>query len=893
MADKPFVVVDGSSYLFRAYHAIRDLSSSKGEPTNAIFGVLNMLFSLLDKYEPKHVAVVFDAPGKTFRDDLFADYKANRPPMPDDLRPQIEPLVQAVKAIGLPMLRIKGVEADDVIGTLATRATDIGLATIISTSDKDMAQLVNEHVTLVNTMTNTTMDRAGVHEKFGVWPEQIIDFLALVGDSSDNIPGVPGVGPKTAAKWLAKHGDLDTIKSHANEIPGKVGESLRNTLEQLPLYKELTTIVCDLDLPRTPADLVYGDPDAEKLQELYDRLELRSLLRRLGPVEERKTEQAAADYETVLTDDALETWITRIESAEIVAVDTETTSLDYMQAEVVGISLSVEAGAAAYIPVAHRYPGAPDQLDRDKVLERLKPWLEGTSPKIGHHLKYDAHVLRNHGITLAGIAFDTMLESFILDSTATRHDMDSVAIKYLGVKTTKYEEVAGKGAKQLCFDEVDIDVASAYAAEDADITLQLHQTLWPKLEEIPSLSQLYLEIELPLVAALQKMEYLGVLVDAGMLKQQSQELAVTMAATEATVHELAGGPFNLASPKQLQEILYDRLGLPVLGKTPKGQPSTAEGVLQELAEEYELPKAILEYRALAKLKSTYTDKLPAEINPRTGRIHTSYHQAVAATGRLSSSDPNLQNIPIRTPEGRRIRQAFVAPAGYKLLAADYSQIELRIMAHLSADAGLLEAFAADIDIHRATAAEVFGVDPADVSDDERRSAKAINFGLIYGMSAFGLGRQLGIGRNQAQEYVDLYFSRYPGVKNYMDRTRERAREDGFVATVYGRRLYLPEIDSRNHQRRQYAERSAINAPMQGTAADIIKRAMLDVDAWLTSSGTDARVIMQVHDELVLEVAAADAQDIGVEVAQLMEDAASLSVRLKVDFGIGNNWDEAH
>ncbi len=893
MTDKPFVVVDGSSYLFRAYHAIRDLSSSKGEPTNAIFGVLNMLFSLLDKYEPKHVAVVFDAPGKTFRDDLFADYKANRPPMPDDLRPQIEPLVQAVKAIGLPMLRIKGVEADDVIGTLATRATDIGLATIISTSDKDMAQLVNEHVTLVNTMTNTTMDRAGVHEKFGVWPEQIIDFLALVGDSSDNIPGVPGVGPKTAAKWLAEHGDLDTIKSHANEIPGKVGESLRNTLEQLPLYKELTTIVCDLDLPRTPADLVYGDPDAEKLQELYDRLELRSLLRRLGPVEERETEQAAADYETVLTDDALEAWITRIESAEIVAVDTETTSLDYMQAEVVGISLSVEAGAAAYIPVAHRYPGAPDQLDRDKVLERLKPWLEGTSPKIGHHLKYDAHVLRNHGITLAGIAFDTMLESFILDSTATRHDMDSVAIKYLGVKTTKYEEVAGKGAKQLCFDEVDIDVASAYAAEDADITLQLHQTLWPKLEEIPSLSQLYLEIELPLVAVLQKMEYLGVLVDAGMLKQQSQELAVTMAATEATVHELAGGPFNLASPKQLQEILYDRLGLPVLGKTPKGQPSTAEGVLQELAEEYELPKAILEYRALAKLKSTYTDKLPAEIDPRTGRIHTSYHQAVAATGRLSSSDPNLQNIPIRTPEGRRIRQAFVAPAGYKLLAADYSQIELRIMAHLSADAGLLEAFAADIDIHRATAAEVFGVDPADVSDDERRSAKAINFGLIYGMSAFGLGRQLGIGRNQAQEYVDLYFSRYPGVKNYMGRTRERAREDGFVATVYGRRLYLPEIDSRNHQRRQYAERSAINAPMQGTAADIIKRAMLDVDAWLTSSGTDARVIMQVHDELVLEVAAADAQDIGVEVARLMEDAASLSVRLKVDFGIGNNWDEAH
>ena len=897
MADKPFVLVDGSSYLFRAYYAGQAaglrLTSSKGEPTGAIHFALNMLFSLLDKYEPNHIAVVFDAPGKTFRDDLFADYKANRPPMPDDLRPQIEPLVQAVEAIGLPMLRIKGVEADDVIGTLATCATDLGLATIISTSDKDMAQLVNEHVTLVNTMTNTTMDRAGVHEKFGVWPEQIIDFLALVGDSSDNIPGVPGVGPKTAAKWLTEHGDLDTIKSHATEIPGKVGESLRNTLEQLPLYKELTTIVCDLDLPRTPEDLIYGDPDAEKIQALYDRLELKSLLRRLDPVEEPEPEKTAAEYETILTDDALEAWIARIESAEIVAVDTETTSLDYMQAEIVGISLAVKAGAAAYIPVAHRYPGAPDQLDRDKVLERLKPWLEGTSPKIGHHLKYDAHVLRNHGITLAGIAFDTMLESFILDSTATRHDMDSVASKYLGVKTTKYEEVAGKGAKQLCFDEVDIDVASAYAAEDADITLQLHQTLWPKLEEIPSLSQLYLEIELPLVEVLRKMEYLGVLVDAGMLKQQSQELAVTMAATEATVHELAGGPFNLASPKQLQEILYDRLGLPVLGKTPKGQPSTAEGVLQELAEEYELPKAILEYRALAKLKSTYTDKLPAEIDPRTGRIHTSYHQAVAATGRLSSSDPNLQNIPIRTPEGRRIRQAFVAPTGYKLLAADYSQIELRIMAHLSADASLLEAFAADIDIHRATAAEVFGVDPVNVSDDERRSAKAINFGLIYGMSAFGLGRQLGIGRNQAQEYVDLYFSRYPGVKNYMDRTRERAREDGFVTTVYGRRLYLPEIDSRNHQRRQYAERSAINAPMQGTAADIIKRAMLDVDAWLRSSDTDARVIMQVHDELVLEVAAADAQDIAVEVARIMEEAASLSVRLKVDFGIGDNWDEAH
>ena len=893
MGDKAFVVVDGSTYLFRAFHALPPLNSSKGEPTGAIFGVLNMLYSLLDEYDPEHIAVVFDAPGKTFRDDLYSDYKANRPPMPEDLRPQIEPLVQAVEAIGLPVLRIKGVEADDVIGTLATRATAAGLTTVISTSDKDMAQLVNENVTLVNTMNHTTMDPNGVFKKFGVKPEQIIDYLALVGDSADNIPGVPGVGPVTAAKWLDKYKDLDTITSHAEEIPGKAGENLRGALDRLPLYKELTTIVCDVDLPREPTELVYGEPDAERLKKLYERLELRNLLRRIGPVEEEAPERPATNYETVLTDDTLEAWLTRIESAEIVALDTETTSLDYMQAELVGISVSVEKGSAAYIPVAHRYPGAPEQLDRDKVLARMKPWLEGASPKIGHHLKYDAHVFRNHGIELGGIAFDSMLESFVLDSTATRHDMDSVASKYLGVKTTKYEEVAGKGAKQLCFDEVDIEVASPYAAEDADITLQLHQTLWPKLEQIPSLKKLYLEIEQPLVNVLRKMEYLGVLVDADMLKQQSQELAATMATTEAAVHELAGGPFNLSSPKQLQEILYDRLGLPVLGKTPKGQPSTAESVLQDLAEDYELPKLLLEYRTLAKLKSTYTDKLPAEIDPGTGRIHTSYHQAVAATGRLSSSDPNLQNIPIRTAEGRRIRQAFVAPPGYKLLAADYSQIELRIMAHLSEDAGLLSAFAADTDIHRATAAEVFGIDPDEVSDDERRSAKAINFGLIYGMSAFGLGRQLGIDRGQAQEYVDLYFSRYPGVKDYMDRTREQAREDGYVSTVYGRRLYLPEIGSRNHQRRQYAERSAINAPMQGTAADIIKLAMIHVDEWLESSGANARVIMQVHDELVFEVGEPESQEIAVEVTRIMEAAASLSVPLRVDFGLGDNWDEAH
>lgn len=892
MSDKPFIIVDGSSYLFRAYHALPAFSSSKGEPTGAIYGVLNMLYSLIDEYEPKNVAIVFDAPGKTFRDDLYSEYKANRPPMPEDLRPQIEPLVQAVEAIGLPVLRIKGVEADDVIGTLATRATAASLKTVISTSDKDMAQLVNDHVSLVNTMNNSKMDAEGVKEKFGVRPDQIIDYLALVGDSSDNIPGVPGVGPKTAVKWLTAHGNLDTIKKHADEIPGKVGENLRNTLGQLPLYEELVTIVCNLELTSDPSTLVYRDPDTKRLQSLYDRLELRSLLKRIDPTEEN-LQKSSAEYETVLTEDALDTWLTRVESAELVAVDTETTSLNYMRAEVVGISLSVETGVAAYIPVAHSYPGAPDQLDRDLVLERMKPWLESSSLKVGHHLKYDAHVLRNHGIELGGIAFDSMIESYVLDSTATRHDMDSIANKYLGVKTTKYEDVAGKGVRQLRFDEVNIDIAAPYAAEDADITLQLHQMIWPKLKKIPELEKLYLEIEHPLLEVLRKIEYIGVRVDANMLKQQGQELAKKMAATEAQAHELAGGPFNLASPKQLQEVLYDRLGLPVLGKTPKGQPSTAESVLQDLAEEYELPKRILEYRGLAKLKSTYTDKLPLEIDPLTKRIHTSYHQAVTATGRLSSSDPNLQNIPIRTPEGRRIRQAFVAPPGYRLLAADYSQIELRIMAHLSEDAGLLAAFAADADIHRATAAEVFGIPPDAISDEERRSAKAINFGLIYGMSAFGLGRQLGISRGQAQEYIDLYFSRYPGVKTYMDRTREQARKDGFVSTVYGRRLYLHEIESRNHQRRQYAERSAINAPLQGTAADIIKRAMLQVDDWLTSSGSDARVIMQVHDELVLEVAEASAEHIAAEVAQLMEGAAELTVPLRVDCGLGANWDEAH
>ncbi len=892
---KPLILVDGSSYLFRAFHATQraDLRTKAGEPTGAIMVVLNMLYKLLDDYSPEQIAVVFDAPGKTFRDDLYDDYKANRPPMPDDLRPQIEPLLQAIEANGIPLIRVEGVEADDVIGTLASEASKRGLETLISTSDKDMAQLVGDDVTLLDTMSDTKLDIDGVKAKFGVAPEQIIDFLSLTGDASDNIPGVPGVGPKTAAKWLAEHGTLEAVIENADGIPGKAGENLRATLEHLPLYRELTTIVCDLELDVGPDSLDLGEPDKDRLLELYQRLELSSLLRRIDAKPANNTPSADVSYETVLTEKALNKWLKRIEKAKLVALDTETTSLDYMEAEIVGISLCVETGTAAYIPLAHSYPGAPDQLDRDSVLARMRPWLESDASKLGHHLKYDAHIFANHGISLRGMAFDSMLESFVLNSTATRHDLDSVAMKYLEIKTTKYEEVAGKGAKQLRFDEVDIEIAAPYAAEDADVSLRLHEALWPQLEQTPELRSIYEDLEQPLVPVLQKMEYLGVLVDSQMLGAQSQELAEAMLKIETEAHKEAGGPFNLASPKQLQEILYDRLGLPVLGKTPKGQPSTAEGVLQDLATDYDLPRLVLEHRALAKLKSTYTDKLPAEINPRTGRIHTSYHQAVAATGRLSSSDPNLQNIPIRTPEGRRIRQAFIAPEGCHLLAADYSQIELRIMAHLSRDEGLLAAFEADQDIHTATAAEVFGRDLDSVTANERRSAKAINFGLMYGMSAFGLARQLGIERGEAQSYVDLYFSRYPGVKRYMDETREQAREQGYVSTVLGRRLYLPEINSRNHQRRQYAERSAINAPMQGTAADIIKHAMIDVDRWLAESGVDARLIMQVHDELVLEVEAGASEELAKELRARMEAAASLRVPLKVDFGLGSNWDEAH
>jgi DNA polymerase-1 len=887
MSAKPLVLVDGSSYLYRAFHALPPLSTATGQPTGAVLGVVNMLYKLLDEVAPEQMAVVFDAPGKTFRDDLYTEYKAHRPPMPDDLRAQVAPLLEAIGAMGIPLLRIEGVEADDVIGTLARQASAAGTPTVVSTGDKDLAQLVDERVTLVNTMDNTTLDRDGVQQKFGVTPRQMIDYLALVGDTSDNIPGVPGVGPKTAVKWLQQYGDIETLKARADEIPGKIGDRLRESLATLDLSKQLATIRCDLDLPLTAGDLALRPPDNAQLGALFERLEFSRLLRRVrggdapaaapraAPPEPDAAAPAAlhasaGNYETVLTEVQLTRWCERIAAAPIVALDTETTSLAYMRAELVGISLAVTAGEAAYIPLAHRYPGAPDQLNREAVLERLKPWLESAAPKLGHHLKYDAHIFENHGIKLSGLEHDTMLESYVLNSTATRHDMDSVAALYLGIGTVKYEDVTGKGAKQITFDQVDLDTATRYAAEDADVTLRLHEALWPQLTALPELARVYTDIERPLVRVLERMEYTGVRVDARLLREQSQELATKMAATEEAAYAAAGGPFNLGSPKQLQEVLYERLALPVLGKTPKGQPSTAEDVLEQLAESYELPRLVLEYRGLAKLKSTYTDKLPAEIHPRTGRIHTSYHQAVAATGRLSSSDPNLQNIPIRTPEGRRIRQAFIAPPGFKLLAADYSQIELRIMAHLSGDAGLSAAFADEQDIHRATAAEVFNTPLAEVTSEQRRSAKAINFGLIYGMSAFGLARQLGIERGQAQAYVDLYFERYPGVKQYMDETRNSARRQGYVSTVFGRRLYLPEINSRNAQRRQYAERSAINAPMQGTAADIIKRAMIGVAAWLDEHRPQARLIMQVHDELVIEVPEDQAEAVGAAVVRLME-----------------------
>ena len=892
------VLIDGSSYLYRAFHALPSLSNSQGEPTGALHGVLTMILKLLREEQPAHIAVVFDAPGKTFRDEIFAEYKATRPPMPDDLRAQVQPILDAVEAMGLPLLQVEGVEADDVIGTLCAQGEQAGLDVLVSTGDKDLAQLVSDKVTLINTMNDSRLDRDGVKAKFDVYPEQFVDYLGLVGDSSDNIPGVPKVGAKTAAKWLNLYESADGIIEHGDEIKGKVGESLRDNVEQLQLSRTLATIRRDIELDVGIDDLQATTADTDALRKLFSHYELRSLLRQLDEADDEPVEAPLEDdpteYETVLTWKTFDTWLKRLGKARLTAFDTETNSLDYMNAEIVGLSLSTEPGTACYVPVAHDFPGAPDQLPRDEVLAKLKPWLENDNKKkVGHHLKYDAHILARYDIALGGMAYDTMLESYVLNSVATRHDMDSVARRYLGKETIHYEDVAGKGAKQLTFNQVDLDTAAPYAAEDADITLQLHQALWQQLDDIPALRKVYEEIEQPLVPVLLEMEETGVLVDRAMLQKQSGELAKKMAKLEAKAHELAGGPFNLGSPKQLQQILFEQQNLPVIRKTPKGQPSTAEDVLVELAGDYELPAVIIDYRSVSKLKSTYTDKLPLQINERTGRIHTSYHQAVAATGRLSSTDPNLQNIPIRTEEGRRIRQAFVAPKGYVLLAADYSQIELRIMAHLSADKGLLSAFRKEQDVHRATAAEVFGTALEDVTDEQRRSAKAINFGLMYGMSAFGLAKQLGISRGEAQEYTDLYFDRYPGVKQYMDDIRAKASEKGYVETVFGRRLYLPEINDRNAQRRQYAERSAINAPMQGTAADIIKHAMIRVHAWLRHDQPGARMIMQVHDELVFEVTKDAVDAVAAKVTELMNGAADLTVALKVDVGIGSNWDEAH
>ena len=900
MSDKKLVLVDGSSYLYRAYHALPKLTSSRGEATGAIHGVLNMINKLVAEETTEHFVVIFDAPGKTFRDELFNEYKANRPPMPDDLREQVDPLLKAIPAMGLPLLRIDGVEADDVIGTLCHLAEAAGMRVLVSTGDKDMAQLVNANVTLVNTMTGSRLDREGVKKKFDVFPEQIIDYLALVGDSSDNIPGVPKVGAKTAAKWLNLYPTVEDIIANADEFAGKVGESLRENIDQLKMSQTLATIRLDVELPNGPAELKRAAADVDTLREFFSRYEMKRMLSQLNDNSTAGEEVTPAEptpkgnYETVLTEKDFSRWLKKINAADLTAFDTETTSINYMEAELVGISLAVETGEAAYIPVAHDYPGAPDQLNRDFVLNAMKDFLEDPEkPKVGHHLKYDAHILARYDIQLRGMAFDSMLESYVLNSVATRHDMDSVARHYLNVDTIHYADVAGKGAKQLTFNQVDLEQAAPYAAEDADITLKLHNKIWGELKKTPSLRTVYEDIEQPLVPVLLKMEECGVLLDRGMLKKQSGELAITMMTLEKEAHELAGGPFNLGSPKQLQEILFGQLGLPVIRKTPKGQPSTAEDVLQELAGDFDLPRVILQYRSVSKLKSTYTDKLPLQVAEHTGRIHTSYHQAVAATGRLSSTDPNLQNIPIRTPEGRRIRQAFIPPEGKIFLAADYSQIELRIMAHLSGDEGLVKAFTEDLDVHSATAAEVFGLDVDKVTVDQRRSAKAINFGLMYGMSAFGLAKQLGIGRGQAQEYVELYFDRYPGVRKFMDDIREQARQTGFVETEFGRRLYLPEINDRNAQRRQYAERSAINAPMQGTAADIIKRAMITVHNWLSDNKVPARMIMQVHDELVLEVDEKSVDSVRAEVVKLMSAAADLSVPLKVDAGVGLNWDEAH
>ncbi|MET4618357.1 DNA polymerase-1 [Stenotrophomonas sp. 2619] len=919
------VLIDGSSYLYRAFHALPPLTNAHGEPTGALFGVVNMLRATL-KERPEYVAFVVDAPGKTFRDDLYADYKANRPPMPDDLRPQIEPMCQIVEALGLSILRIPGVEADDVIGTLALQGHQDGLQVTISTGDKDFAQLVRPGIELVNTMTGSRMDSdAAVMDKFGVRADQIVDLLALMGDTVDNVPGVEKCGPKTAAKWLAEYQNLDGVMAAAAGMKGKIGENLRAALERLPLNRELVTIRTDVPLDASPRTLALRDPDVPTLGELYLRYGFTQALKELGgpaaaavaasdaTVSLRGTAagyarsapaEAAAevdpalsapgDYETVLTTEQLDAWVQRAEAADLIAFDTETDALDAMRANLVGISLAVEPGRAAYIPVGHNYPGAPAQLGADQVLAALRPVLENPNKKkLGQHGKYDLHVLRRHGIDVQGYHDDTMLESFVLNSTATRHDMDSLAMRYLGYTTIKFEDVAGKGAKQIPFSQVGLDEAGRYAAEDADITLRLHRVLQPQLLAVPSLDGVYRDIEMPLVPVLARIEANGVHIDMAELRRQSQDLSVRMLAAQQKATELAGHTFNLDSPKQLQAVLFDELKLPALVKTPKGQPSTNEEALEAIAEQHELPRVILEYRGLAKLRSTYTDKLPEMVNPDTGRVHTSYHQSGAATGRLSSSDPNLQNIPIRTDDGRRIRRAFVAPPGRKILACDYSQIELRIMAHLSEDPGLVRAFEQGVDVHRATAAEVFGRALDEVTPNERRAAKAINFGLMYGMSAFGLARNLGIDRGQAQDYVALYFSRYPGVRDFMERMRQQARDQGYVETLEGRRLYLNDIHARNQGLRAGAERAAINAPMQGTAADIIKRAMVKVDGWLQGQGDQARMIMQVHDELVFETESEFLDTLRLKVVELMSSSAQLRVPLVVDAGVGDNWDEAH
>ena len=916
------ILIDGSSYLYRAFHALPPLTNDHGEPTGALFGVVNMLRATL-KAKPDYLAFVSDAAGPTFRDELYDQYKANRPPMPDDLRAQIEPMLAIVGALGFPILREPGVEADDVIGTLSAQAQALGIEVLISTGDKDLAQLVSSHVTLVNTMSNTVTDIDGVMEKFGVRPEQIIDFLSLTGDTVDNVPGVPKCGPKTAAKWLAEYNTLDGVIENADKIGGKIGESLRNALPQLPLSRELVTIKLDVPLDVGPTDLAQREADTAQLRELYTRYGFKAALKDLDAAEQISPTaptvpsgqqatssamtpgaattdgtidaslSAPGEYDLVTTQEQLDAWLKKLHVAELIAFDTETTSIDAMRAEIVGISLSVDVDKACYIPLGHDYPGAPAQLPRDAVLAALKPIFEDENKaKLGQHAKYDINVLSHYGIAVQGLKHDSMLESYVWNATATRHDMDSLARKYLGYETIKYEQVAGKGAKQISFSQVDLDTACRYAAEDADVTLRLHHALWPKLESVPKLSAVYQDIEIPLVPVLAEMERRGVLIDGDELRKQSQQLGKRMVELQQQSYKLAGHEFNLDSPKQLQAVLFDELGLQAKMKTPTGQPSTNEEALEAIADTHELPRLLLDYRGLAKLRSTYTDKLSGIVNPRTGRVHTSYHQGSVATGRISSSEPNLQNIPVRTEEGRRIRQAFIAPPGWKVMAADYSQIELRIMAHLSGDEGLLRAFHEGGDVHRATAAEVFGVTPDEVTINQRRAAKAINFGLMYGMSAFGLAKQLAVDRGEASDYMARYFSRYPGVRAYMDATREQAHRDGYVETIYGRRLYLDNLTSRNQGLRQGAERAAVNAPMQGSAADIIKRAMIAVSGWL--KGRDnAHMLMQVHDELVFEVRADAVNEVRAAVIERMSGAAALAVPLLVDVGVGDNWDQAH